>query len=277
MLDFDSNALYEALKDVCDLTNTTITLYDDNKNSLFSYEPYPCTLCQKIHIIKVISDKCKRCDKEAIDKASKSPYIYKCHMGMTEVMLPVIKNDKIIAYLSLGKIIKSEDIPFLKKRIQLYCQKYELPETELLNAADKIPVVTVKTLSACTNILTMLSSHLLMNNIITPNMPPLSIQIDSYIATHLNADLSVSALCSHFKISKSQLYKISVENYSCGISEHVKKLRIKEAKRLLFCSLSITQVAEAVGMSDSNYFIKIFKKETGYTPLKYKKTLKDCT
>ena len=41
MLDFDSNALYEALKDVCDLTNTTITLYDDNKNSLFSYEPPP--------------------------------------------------------------------------------------------------------------------------------------------------------------------------------------------------------------------------------------------
>lgn len=126
MLDFDFNALYEALKDVCVLTNTTITLYDDNKNSLFSYKPYPCTLCQKIHIIKVISGKCKRCDKEAIDKASKS-------------------------------------------------------------------------------------------------------------------------------------------------------LDIKEAKRLLFCSLSITQVAEAVGMSDSNYFIKIFKKETGYTPLKYKKTLKDCT
>ena len=41
--------------------------------------------------------------------------------------------------------------------------------------------------------------------------------------------------------------------------------------------LSQEQVAEAVGMSDSNYFIKIFKKETGYTPLKYKKTLKDCT
>ena len=41
MLDFDSNALYEVLKDVCDLTNTTITLYDDNKNDLFSYEPSP--------------------------------------------------------------------------------------------------------------------------------------------------------------------------------------------------------------------------------------------
>ena len=37
MLDFDFNALYEALKDVCVLTNTTITLYDDNKNSLVIY------------------------------------------------------------------------------------------------------------------------------------------------------------------------------------------------------------------------------------------------
>lgn len=62
-----------------------------------------------------------------------------------------------------------------------------------------------------------------------------------------------------------------------AIDKASKSLDIKEAKRLLFCSLSITQVAEAVGMSDSNYFIKIFKKETDYTPLKYKKTLKDCT
>lgn len=69
------------------------------------------------------------------------------------------------------------------------------------------------------------------------------------------------------------LYKISIDNYGCGISEYVKKLRIEGAKRLLGTSMNITQVSEAVGIPDVGYFIKIFKRETGYTPLKYKKAM----
>lgn len=50
-------------------------------------------------------------------------------------------------------------------------------------------------------------------------------------------------------------------------------MRIEKAKELLRGDLNVTQVAEAVGIPDSNYFIKVFKKQTGYTPLKYKKSL----
>ena len=37
--------------------------------------------------------------------------------------------------------------------------------------------------------------------------------------------------------------------------------------------LPISQIAEAVGIGDSNYFVKVFKAATGYTPLRYKKLL----
>ena len=136
-----------------------------------------------------------------------------------------------------------------------------------------MPIIKHDTLTACTNILAMLSDYLLLNKIIKPNSPPLHTQIHDYIIKNISADLTVKTLCSYFKISKSMLYKISIDNYGCGISEYIKKLRIEGAKRLLGTSMNITQVAEAVGIPDVGYFIKIFKRETGYTPLKYKKAM----
>lgn len=274
MLNFDSDALKDVLKDVCELTNTVITLFDDNKNDVFSM-PYPSKhICKNLRIVKTLDDKCKKCDNDALNHAyeSRSPYIYRCHMGMTEAVLPIIQDDKIIGYITLGKVVEEKDIPFLKQQIRSCCKIYDLPEAELLSEIDKMPIIKHDTLTACTNILAMLSDYLLLNKIIKPNSPPLHTQIHDYIIKNISADLTVKTLCSYFKISKSMLYKIFIDNYGCGISEYIKKLRIEGAKRLLGTSMNITQVAEAVGMSDASYFIKIFKKETGRTPLQYKRS-----
>ena len=275
MLNFDSDALRDILKDVCELTNTVITLFDDNKNDVFSM-PYPSKhICKNLRIVKTLDDKCKKCDNDALNRAyeSRSPYIYRCHMGMTEAALPIIQDDKIIGYITLGKVVEEKDIPFLKQQIRSCCKTYDLPKAELLSEIDKMPIIRHDTLTACTNILAMLSDYLLLNKIIKPNSPPLHTQIHDYIIKNISADLTVKTLCSYFKISKSMLYKISIDNYGCGISEYIKKLRIEGAKRLLGTSMNITQVAEAVGIPDVGYFIKIFKRETGYTPLKYKKAM----
>ena len=276
MLNFDKRALSDAFKNVCELTNTIITLFDDNQKPVFSYAAQPYSICQKIRAVPDLNDKCDGCNRSALEYVSKkrSVYIYKCHMGMTEAVLPVIQNSKIIGYIMLGKIIEFDDIPLFQKRISKYCKKYNLSEEELLSDANDVHRVTHEIVATCTNILNMLSSHLLLNNIITSSQnPSLITKINNYIRGNLNANLSVKSLCSHFKISKTTLYKVSVAGNGCGISEYIKNLRMEEAKRLLGYGLSVTQVAESVGLPDPNYFIKVFKRETGYTPLKYKKSL----
>ncbi len=279
MLSLDRKALKDAFKNVCELTNTVLTLFDNNKNHVFSYGAHPLFLCHKIRAVKELEDKCEACNRLGLSNACqrRGGYIYRCHMGLTEAVSPIIRNDEIIGYIMLGKVAEVKNIPFIKQQIHACCEKYNLPEAELLKSIDEIPLVTRETVSGCTNILNMLSSYLLLNNIIDLKMPPLNAQIDSYITKNLNGDLSVKALCAHFGISKTKLYRISVDSYNRGISEHIKEMRIEKAKELLRGDLNVTQVAEAVGIPDSNYFIKVFKKQTGYTPLKYKKSLKKTT
>ncbi len=62
--------------------------------------------------------------------------------------------------------------------------------------------------------------------------------------------------------------KVTGENFL----EYLSSLRMKEAKELLMDSrLSVPDIGEKVGYSDSKYFVKLFKKTTGLTPQEYRK------
>ncbi len=57
-----------------------------------------------------------------------------------------------------------------------------------------------------------------------------------------------------------------------SIIDYVIDRRIDEAKKLLLeGGLSLSQVSEEVGFADYNYFSRVFKKRSGYTPTAYRR------
>ena len=57
-----------------------------------------------------------------------------------------------------------------------------------------------------------------------------------------------------------------------SIIQYLLDIRIEEAKRLLSeSSMSCSRIANAVGFEDANYFSRIFKKKTGYSPIGYRR------
>lgn len=60
-----------------------------------------------------------------------------------------------------------------------------------------------------------------------------------------------------------------------NFSTYMKNIRLNKAKELLLgTSLKLYEIAELVGYSDSKYFSKVFKAETGQLPAEYRKTHK---
>lgn len=58
--------------------------------------------------------------------------------------------------------------------------------------------------------------------------------------------------------------------------EFIRELRIKRAAQLLKTGdYNVSQITYMVGMSDSRYFSKCFKKVYGVTPSEYKKSLQE--
>ena len=57
-----------------------------------------------------------------------------------------------------------------------------------------------------------------------------------------------------------------------GVSEYIMTFRINHAKELLLnSSLKVNEISTLCGFNDYNYFTKVFKNKTSYSPRAYRK------
>jgi len=93
-------------------------------------------------------------------------------------------------------------------------------------------------------------------------------RIIAFIDTHyMHSDLSLNYLAGEFKMSVSYLSRLFKEHTEGNFIDYLMDIRIARAKEMLAASdMLIRDVSEAVGYSNANSFVRIFKKSTGLTP-----------
>jgi DNA-binding response OmpR family regulator/nitrogen-specific signal transduction histidine kinase len=93
------------------------------------------------------------------------------------------------------------------------------------------------------------------------------------LITHLaEEDFGVEALAQALNISRSHLHRKLQQMAGMSTSRFIRSIRVNEAQKLLQDpSLSISEVAYAVGFSDPDYFSKVFKDEGGVSPSVFRK------
>ncbi|MBW8352015.1 response regulator transcription factor [Bacillus sp. IITD106] len=94
-----------------------------------------------------------------------------------------------------------------------------------------------------------------------------------YIDKHYDEPISLSSLAEHFHFNPSYLSTYFSTHHSIGFNEYLTHIRIEKAKEYLQNQrISISEISGLVGYSDHSYFCKVFKKTTGMSPSKYRKT-----
>jgi AraC-like DNA-binding protein/mannose-6-phosphate isomerase-like protein (cupin superfamily) len=94
----------------------------------------------------------------------------------------------------------------------------------------------------------------------------------AYIEEHKNQAISCEAVARECCLSLKQLNRIfQIENGN-SVFAYITAERVRYAKKLLQEeSMTVSEVAEAVGISDVNYFIRFFKKQNQCTPKAFQK------
>ena len=97
-------------------------------------------------------------------------------------------------------------------------------------------------------------------------------QIERYLSIHYSdSGLSVASVAEHFCFSPSYLTRLFKEQEGLTPIQFIDETRMKKAIELLnHRTLTVNQIAEAVGYKNQFYFTKRFKRYFGMPPTKYK-------
>ncbi len=270
----DNEKLQVLLKHFYTLTKMRIVVFDDEGKEIACWPNRHSRFCRVLRECPAAKEKCLLCDQEACrqSKKQKQRIAYRCHAGMTEVVTPIWYENVAIGYIMIGQLFQTDDYEKSWAELLPHLSQYQVDLAALKTAYFKKRNYADETVVAASEILEACSVYLYLSKIVMLKENTLSRKIEEYIVQHLKADLSVTALCEHFSISKNRLYELAEHNYGKGIAQYVRELRLDRAKKLLLdTNQKISDVAEECGFMDYNYFTKVFKKHCGMTPRAYKK------
>lgn len=105
----------------------------------------------------------------------------------------------------------------------------------------------------------------------TENFNPLTMKIIKHIHANLRDKITLEDIGRLTFFSPIYCETVFKRETGRSIIDYVLDRRIEEAKKLLLeGSMNFTQIAQAVGFGDYNYFSRTFKKRSGYTPSDYR-------
>lgn len=93
----------------------------------------------------------------------------------------------------------------------------------------------------------------------------------SYIRANYMHKITLEDVAEHVFLSPSYLSKIFKDELGTNFNGYLTTVRVEKSRVLLLSEeLSIAEIAELSGFFDQSYFNKVFKRETGVTPKKYR-------
>ena len=95
-----------------------------------------------------------------------------------------------------------------------------------------------------------------------------------YVQEHMEEPLSTEELAQHACVTKCHLIRMFRSALGMTPLRYITQCKVQYAQTLLLrTDLSVRQVGEAVGFKDISYFIRLFRRQLGFTPQEYREKL----
>ena len=200
-------------------------------------------------------------------------FFYSCHFGLIELAFRFTANKETYGYVIIGPFKDpkktKENIELIKK---LTSNQPAKNTKKALHFYQKIPHFSLEKYYAIRNLCFTIFEYAKNHNIISQPSNLFSEEIASYIAENLDQPLSIEFLCKKFFLTQKQLYRLFETNAKKTPKRYINEQRVNKARHMIISTnRPLSEIAMSVGVSDYNYFIKIFKAYDGHTPMYYRK------
>ena len=93
------------LQHLAGILHVSILILDENGNTLSKIADTK-DYCSALRIIDGVQSKCNHCDKQIVERCRQSKRLesHICHAGRCDLAMPITQNERIVAYVVLGRI-----------------------------------------------------------------------------------------------------------------------------------------------------------------------------
>lgn len=271
---FDHEHLQRLLTSLHTLTGVHTNIFDVHGKDIQITEEH-APFCQLINSIPEGHERCEACDAQAAKKClgMRKPYHYRCHAGIREVVLPIISGDEAIAYMVFGQLLDDSPKEQQWEQTRQTLNWYPGDMEELEKAFGQLKQFSEKEFRAHSDLLEALASYINLKEIIRATEHTELQRLENYLNQHYMEKLSLASISADLNIGRTKLCAMARQLSGGSTLTHmIAQRRVNAAKLLLSRSdTPISAVAEAVGISDYNYFSKVFRNFTGVTPSAFRK------
>ncbi len=229
-----------------------------------------CRYCQSVRMCKGGATACINEDRKGriLAYERKKLVMYTCHAGMSEVVKPLIQQGALLGYAMIGQI-RTKELP-----VVYWSSRWNsLREEKLEDIFASQPLIPQSHLMHIVEMFSYLMDLLTSNNMIGHTGVDVSSKFTAYIQKHIDETLPLTESSIEMNLSPSRLSHVVKESYGMSYTALIRKLKMEQARFLLshYTYMSITEVALAVGYDDPQYFSRVFRHESGFSPSSYKK------
>ena len=271
---FDNERLLQLITSLHTLTGIRANIFDINgKDICLSSDHAP--FCQLINASGEGHRRCEECDAQAVRRcgADERYYSYRCHAGICETLLPIRFGGSPVAYLVFGQLLDNSPIEEQWANTEKTLGWYSGDIRQLKEAYLGFRQYSAAEIDAYIDILEAFSTFIQIREMIQTTERTELQRLELYLDEHYTEKLSLAGISANLGIGRTKLCILAKE-LSGGqtLSHLIAQRRVEAAKRLLKQgNYPISEIAEKVGISDYNYFTKVFRSVAGVTPSAFRK------
>ncbi len=274
---FDEEQLRRLIANLKILTGVPANILDPEGRDINLFRGHP-PFCRAINDLPEGHERCIACDQCKIRHytAERGFQFYRCHVGICEAVMPLYDRKNPLAYLAVGCYLDDSPMEEQWEHTRALLDWWPGGPDSLKEAFFQFRQYSQQEVQAYAETLEALSAYIQLKGMILATEQTDAQKLALYLDEHYMEKLSLASISRHLHIGRTKLCAIAKE-LSGGetLSYLIARRRIDAAKRLLLQSnMPISAVAESVGISDYNYFSKVFRSMTGTTPSTFRKKVR---
>ena len=272
---YDNEKIKYLISSLSDVIGSRITFFDSDINIIAEANRSRRRFCQKIFENETELNLCREQygmanrERKEYEKGHIIPKIFKhtCRWGYTDCFYHIVSDDVFLGIIQYGTMRTCPNMNELE-----YKSEYTISElNELKLMFDESEFYSVEKSVGIDELVKVLSDYIVKKEYIRVRFDKTIEKAKDYIEAHLGEKLSVNKICNAISVSRSTLYSKFASELKTTVNEYITQRKLLRAKNLLVnTENSIGVICDELGF-ESSYFSKFFKKETGTSPMEYRK------